>query len=114
MPEDRRYLEKEILKAESKAKGTRQQAEIERIKADSYDPQTEAGKRDYHHQQADVLDLHAEELESAIPELRSKMAETENRIAELKAQRETITQETQEKITAIDKELDQLQAGLSI
>lgn len=114
MPEDRRYLEKEILKAESKAKSARVQAEVERDKANSYNPETEQSQRAYHQQQAEVLEQRAEEFEGAIPALQSQKAETENRIAELKAQRETIQREALEKVTAIDKELDGLQAGLTI
>ena len=114
MPQDRRYLEKEILKAESNAKGIRVQAELERDKAEQYDPETQRSQREYHEQQAEILDQRAEEIEATIPELRSKKAETENRIAELKAQREAINREALEKVTAIDKELDSLQAGITI
>jgi len=113
MQESIRFYEKEIEKAQANAHGARQQAEAERAKAAQYDDATQPGQKDFHFQQADMLDQRAQEFEQAIPDLESQIAKTEARINELKTERETINRETLEKTIAIDKELAQLQGSMT-
>lgn len=114
MQDSVKFYDKEIQKAQANAQGARQQAEAERGKAAQYDDATQPGQKDFHFQQADLFDQRAQEFEQAIPELESQKAQTEARINELKAERETINREVVEKTREIDKELARLQGSMTI
>ena len=114
MPDSLRYIAKQIDRDQINAQTARQQAQTERDQTGRDEAAGRESDKDYHNQQAQQFDDRADQLEAEAQQLESQKAEVEARVNELKTQRETLNRETLEKIMAIDKELAQLQGGLTI
>jgi len=109
MDNNLRYIQKQIDKHHAEAIATQRLAVAERSQADSFIAEHEQGERDRHLIQAERYDQQADEHEAAAEALEPKKAQIEARIAELKAERDTINRQTLDRTIAIDRELEEIQ-----
>jgi chromosome segregation ATPase len=106
-----KHLERSLRKHQEDAAGARRQAEAERDRAQQFIADGNDGQAQYHNRAAERLEEQANELENEMPQIESLMATKQKRIDDLQAQRDQLTRESTDRITAIDRELNQLRGS---
>ncbi|MES2630587.1 MAG: hypothetical protein V4611_01385 [Patescibacteria group bacterium] len=107
-------LEKQTLNVQAKAEAAREQAQMERNRANQFNQPEDQGNREAHNRQADLLDQRAVVFDNELRDIEAKREQVIGRINDLKAQRQVLNQEMTDKIAAIDNELTQIQGSSSI
>jgi len=114
MSDSLKQIMNQIEKIQINTQAIRQQAQTERDLANRIGSEARPDEKDYHNLQAEKFDAQAQQFDTELEQLEARRTEVEARINELKEQRETLNRETLEKVTAIDKELTDLQGSLII
>lgn len=108
---DIKHLDRHLRKNQEDAAAARKQAEMERDRAQQFIQSGNDGQAQSHTREAEKLENRAMELENEMPSLEAAKSTMEKRINDLQQQRDQLTRESTDRITAIDKELAQLKGS---
>lgn len=107
--EDIKHLTQHIERNTTDAQKLRQQADTERERAMQALQQNQDGKQSFHNTEADKLEQKALELEEETTQLEAMRDQVQKRVDSLIQQRDGLPKDQSERITALDKEIKQLQ-----
>ncbi len=108
---DLSHISKQIQADQAKIDDARRQAVNQRMMADQRTQEGNPNDPAYYEREALRYDQKADELENEIEQLTTERERTEQRIAELEAQKAQISQEHDARIAQIDQELNDLRGS---
>lgn len=111
MQNDLSHITKQIQKNTASITEARRQAEKQRLLADQMIKEGNDGRISYYEQEATRFDQQAIDLEAEIDQLQTIKARVEKQIADLEAQRATISAEHTDRLAQIDHDIIQLRGS---